>query len=66
MGGAESQARPTICEFTYKQSQYESHSNLEIYLVKFQVLMAASMNMTVFWDVALCSLVETDQQDLLS
>jgi hypothetical protein len=32
----------------------------EIYQVRFQDLTAASMNMTVFWDVASCSLVETD------
>jgi hypothetical protein len=33
-------------------------TNLSIYLVGFQVLMAASMNMAVFWVVAPCSLVD--------
>jgi hypothetical protein len=32
------------------------------YLVRFQVLTAASMNMTVFWDVTPCSLVEIYQR----
>jgi hypothetical protein len=32
--------------------------HLFIYMVRFQVRMAASMKMTVFWDVAPCSLVE--------
>jgi hypothetical protein len=27
-------------------------------MVKFQVLMAASMKMTIFWDVEQCNLVE--------
>jgi hypothetical protein len=27
-------------------------------IVRFQVLMVVSMKITVFWDVALCSLVE--------
>jgi hypothetical protein len=30
-------------------------------LVRFQVLKAASMNMTVFWNVAPCSLIELDR-----
>jgi hypothetical protein len=29
--------------------------------VRFQVLTALSLNMTVFWDVAPCSLVEVDR-----
>jgi hypothetical protein len=29
--------------------------------MRFQVLMAVSMKMTVFWDIALCGLVEVDQ-----
>jgi hypothetical protein len=33
--------------------------NIE-YFVRFQVLTVASMKMTVFWDVALCSLVADD------
>jgi hypothetical protein len=33
-----------------------------IQLVRFQVLMAASMNVTVFWDIAPCSLVGVDRQ----
>jgi hypothetical protein len=31
-----------------------------VLLVRFQVLTAASMKMTVFWDVAPCSLLEID------
>jgi hypothetical protein len=31
-------------------------------MVRFQVLAAASMNMAVFWDVAPCSLVESDRR----
>jgi hypothetical protein len=31
-----------------------------ISILRFQVLMAASMKMTVFWDVAPCSLIQTD------
>jgi hypothetical protein len=30
--------------------------------VRFQVLTAASMNITVFWDIAPCSLVEVDRR----
>jgi hypothetical protein len=30
--------------------------------VRFQVLTAASMKMTVFWDVAQCSVVEIDRR----
>jgi hypothetical protein len=30
--------------------------------MRFQVLTAVSMNMTVFWDVAPCSLVEIDRR----
>jgi hypothetical protein len=33
--------------------------------MKYQVLMAASMKMAVFWDVAPCSLVETDRHFIL-
>jgi hypothetical protein len=32
-------------------------------LARFQVLTAASMKMTVFWNVAPCSLVETETDD---
>jgi hypothetical protein len=31
-------------------------------MVRFQVLTAASMKMTVFWDVAPCSMVDTDRR----
>jgi hypothetical protein len=31
------------------------------HIVRFLVVMAASMNMTAFWDTALCCLAETDQ-----
>jgi hypothetical protein len=41
-------------EYTKKEQEKE--------FVRFQVLTAASMKMTVFWDVAPRSLVDTDQQ----
>jgi hypothetical protein len=31
-------------------------------LVRFQVLTAASMKVTLFWDIAQCSLVEVDRR----
>jgi hypothetical protein len=34
--------------------------NQVLCLVRFQILTAASMKITVFWDVAVCRLVETD------
>jgi hypothetical protein len=32
------------------------------FIVRFQVLRATSMKMVVFWDIALCSLVNIDRQ----
>jgi hypothetical protein len=36
----------------------DSHSCEDVYVVRFQVLTATGMNMTVDWDLAPCSLVE--------
>jgi hypothetical protein len=33
-----------------------------IFIVRFRVLTSASMTVRVFWDVALCSLVEVDRR----
>jgi hypothetical protein len=38
-----------------------THSE-HIYYMSFQVLTAASIKMTVFWDVAWCELIETDRR----
>jgi hypothetical protein len=35
---------------------------VSVYVVRSQVLTAASMKMTAFWDIALCSLVEVDRR----
>jgi hypothetical protein len=56
-------------KFSFAISHYAIHISLTIigrvkkliYLVRLQVLMAANMKMTVIWDVALCSLIETDR-----
>jgi hypothetical protein len=34
--------------------------NTHITVVRFQVLMVASMKITAFWDIAPCSLIEVD------
>jgi hypothetical protein len=33
-----------------------------VYLVRFQVLTVASMKMSVFWDIALCSLADVSEE----
>jgi hypothetical protein len=45
-------------------SKREQHSyfSLNLYALRFQVLMAASMKVTVFWNVAPCSLIEIDRR----
>jgi hypothetical protein len=35
---------------------------IKLYLVRFQVLAAASMKMIAFWDIAPCSFVEVDRR----
>jgi hypothetical protein len=40
------------------QEKHLRSSVVSIHLVRLQVLMAASMKMTVFWDVVPCSLVQ--------
>jgi hypothetical protein len=42
------------------------YSGLKVICLRFQVLMAMSLKMSVFWDVAPCSLVEIDVLDLLT
>jgi hypothetical protein len=47
----------------FKSSNVEySRLPIEAYLVRFQVLTAASMKVTVSWDVAPCSLAEIDRR----
>jgi hypothetical protein len=38
----------------------QNHTRLATFDVRFQVLTATSMKMTVFWDVVPCSVVEID------
>jgi hypothetical protein len=39
----------------------QSLNKINFIIVRFQVLMAANMKVTVIWDIMPCSLVETDQ-----
>jgi hypothetical protein len=58
----------TVLRIKYWNTKATKYCNNLIYkvgiwtveIVRFQVLTAASMKITVFWDVALCSLVEID------
>jgi hypothetical protein len=45
-----------------KTSELTCFNKLNICDMRFQVLMAASMKITVFWDVVLCSILETDRR----
>jgi hypothetical protein len=52
---------PPYTPKSQKWAIYSQHIlNCDIFYVTFQVLRAASMKMTAFWDVAPCTLVEVD------
>jgi hypothetical protein len=48
-----------LCMYAYVTSIFHLHHlcRVELYDVRFQVLMAASMMMTTFWDIALCTFI---------
>jgi hypothetical protein len=47
-----------ISKFVLQSQTAKQVSN---FMVRFDILMATCMKMAVFWDVAACSLVDTDQ-----
>jgi hypothetical protein len=44
----------------YNEAPFTQFLTTVSHLGRFQILMAASMKMIIFWDIALCSVVNTD------